>query len=54
MYPFITQKITNPYTQKRSSHEKSIKIGKDLTIKSKHNKAKKVIKNSIIRFITRD
>ena len=54
MYFFITQKATNPCTQKRSLHKKLIKIGKDSTIKSKHDRAKKAIKNLIIRFIVRD
>ena len=50
----MTQKAINLCTQKRFLHKKSVKIEKDLIIKSKHNKAKKVIKNLIIKFTARD
>jgi len=40
----MTQKITNLYTQKRSSHKKSMKIKKDSIIKLRHNRAKEAIK----------
>ena len=40
---FTTQKATNPCTQKRFSCEKSVKNGKDLTVKSRHGNNKKVI-----------
>ena len=50
----MTQKAINLCTQKRSLHKKSMKIGKNSTIKLKIGRIKEAIKNSIIKFTAKD
>ena len=43
-----------PLYLKKSLYKKLVKIKKDLTVKLRHSKAKKAIKNLIIRFTAKD
>ena len=54
VYLFITPKAINLCTQKKSLHEKSVKIGKNLIVKLKIGRAKEAIKNLTIRFTAKD
>ena len=54
VYLFTTPLAINPCTQKRSLHKKSVKIGKDLTVKLKIGKVKEATKNLIAKCTAKD
>jgi len=50
----MTQKAISPCTQKKSSHKKLMKIGKNLIVESENGRAKEAIKNLTVKFTTKD